>query len=72
MPGDLKECRQHALKCMLEAKAAKTPETREHFAKLARSWIKLAEELERTQALLAEVEEVTEPDEVFEPMKRTG
>jgi len=42
MPGDPKECRKHALNWMLEAKAAKTPETREHFAKLARSWIKLA------------------------------
>jgi hypothetical protein len=72
MPGDPKECRQHALNCMLEAKAAKTPETREHFAKLARSWIKLAEELERTQALLAEVDEVYEPEDDFEPMERAG
>jgi hypothetical protein len=72
MPGDPKECRQHALNCMLEAKAARTPQARDGFANMARSWIKLAEELERTQALLAEVEELTEPDEVFEPMKRTG
>ena len=72
MPGDPKECRQRALKCMLEAKAAKTPETREHFAKLARSWIKLAEELERMQALLAEVDEFYEPEDDFELMERVG
>ena len=68
MPGDTKECRQHALNCMLEAKAARTPQARDNFAKLARSWIKLAEELERTQALLAEVNEL---DEEFEPIERT-
>ena len=72
MPGDPKECRKHALNCMLEAKAAKTPETREHFAKLARSWIKLAEELERMQALLAEVDEFYDPEDDFELMKRVG
>ena len=72
MPGDPKDCRKHALNCMLEAKAAKTPETREHFAKLARSWIKLAEELERMQALLAEVDDFYEPEDDFEPMKRVG
>ena len=72
MPGDPKDCRKHALNCMLEAKAAKTPETREHFAKLARSWIKLAEELERMQALLAEVDEFYEPEDDFELMERVG
>jgi hypothetical protein len=70
MPGDPKECRQHALNCVLEAKAARTTQARDSFAKLARSWIKLAEELERTQALLAEVDEYYDPDEGFE--RRTG
>jgi hypothetical protein len=62
MPGDAKQCRQRALNCMLEAKAARTPQARENFANLARSWIKLAEEFELTQALLAEVE-LKEPEE---------
>jgi len=72
MPNDPRECRRHALNCMLEAKAAKTLEARENFAKMARSWIELAEEIERTQALLAEVDALAEPDEKFEPMKRVG
>jgi hypothetical protein len=61
MPGDPKECRQRALNCMFEVKVARTPQERESFATLARSWIKLAEELEWTQALLAKVDEFDEP-----------
>jgi hypothetical protein len=72
MPGDPKECRQHALNCVHLAKSARTPEQRDHFAKLARTWIKLAEELERTQSLLAEVDELAEPEEDFEPTERAG
>ena len=72
MPNDLKECRRRALNCVLEAKVAKTLEESESFAKLARSWIELAEEIERTHALLAEVDALAEPDEKFEPMERAG
>ena len=36
---------------------AQAPEQRDHFAKLARTWIKLAEELEQAEALLAVIEE---------------
>jgi hypothetical protein len=72
MPNDLKECRRRALNCVLEAKVAKTLEESESFAKLARSWIELAEEIERTQALLSEVDAFAESDEKFEPMKRAG
>ena len=57
MPGDPKECRQHALNCVHLAKGASTPELRDHFAKLARTWIKLAEELEQAEALLAVIEQ---------------
>ena len=66
MPGDPKECRQHALNCVHLAKGASTPELRDHFAKLARMCIKLAAELERTEALLAEVDELAESEEDFE------
>jgi hypothetical protein len=65
MPGDPKECRQHALNCAQLAKGASTAEQRDHFAKLARTWIKLAEELEQTEAFLAAIE-----DE--EPTKKAG
>ena len=54
MPGDPKECRQHALNCVQLATSASTPEQRDHFAKLARTWIKLGEELEHMQTLLEE------------------
>jgi hypothetical protein len=62
MPGDPRECRQHALNCMLMAKGAQTPEARDHFAKLARSWIRLAEDLEQNQAFLAALDDEAEPE----------
>jgi hypothetical protein len=65
MPGDPKECRQHALNCVHLAKGASTPALRDHFAKLARTWIKLADELEQTEAFLAAFED-------DEPTKQTG
>ena len=65
MPGDPKECRQHALNCVHLAKGASTPALRDHFAKLARTWIKLADELEQTEAFLAAIED-------DEPTKQTG
>ena len=43
MPGDPKECRQHALNCVQLAKTAELPEARDSFAHLARTWIRLAE-----------------------------
>ena len=43
MPGDPKECRQHALNCVQLAKTAESPEARDRFAHLARTWIRLAE-----------------------------
>ncbi len=65
MPGDPKECRQHALNCVHLAKDATTPELRDHFAKLARTWIKLADELEQSEAFLAAIED-------DEPTRQTG
>ena len=52
MPGDPKECRQHALNCVRLAQTAVTPQSREHFANLAQTWVRLAEDLERAQAFL--------------------
>ena len=65
MPGDPKECRQHALNCVHLTKSASTQELRNHFAKLARTWIKLADELEQTNAFRAAIEN-------DKPTKQTG
>ena len=46
MPGSPEECRQHALECVRLAQTSISPQRREYFAKLARTWIGLAEELE--------------------------
>jgi hypothetical protein len=54
MPGDPKECRQHALTCAVLAQSSPSPMAREAFGRLAHTWLKLATELERTQALLDE------------------
>ena len=66
MPGDPKECRQHALNCVQLAKTAASPQAREEFANLARIWIRLANDLERTSAFLDVLEDETEPG------RRTG
>jgi len=66
MPGDPKECRQHALNCVRFAQTATTPQAREHFANLARTWIGLADDLERSQAFLDAL------DHDAEPKRRTG
>jgi hypothetical protein len=46
MPGSPEECRQDALECVRLAQTSISPQRREYFAKLARTWIGLAEELE--------------------------
>jgi hypothetical protein len=48
------------------AKGASTPEMREHFEKLARTWIKLADELKQSAEYLAELQDETGP------IKRAG
>jgi hypothetical protein len=66
MPGNPEECRQHALACVRLAQTSATPQARDHFAKLARTWIRLAEELEKAQVFLNDA-----VDEI-EPTQRTG
>ena len=60
MPGDPKECRQHALACVRLAQTSASPQTREQFANLARTWIRLADDLERTLAILHAKDDDTE------------
>ena len=54
MPGDAKECREHALECMELARTARTPEHKQLLTNLAQSWLNVAAEIERTKALLNE------------------
>ena len=66
MPGDPKECRRHALACVRLAQTSPFQQTRDHYANLARTWIRLADEIESTEALL------TALDDEIEPIKRAG
>jgi hypothetical protein len=54
MPGDPKECREHARECLRIATAATKEQTREVFETLASTWLRLATDLERGKALLVE------------------
>jgi hypothetical protein len=51
MPSDPKECRQRALRCTELAEKATNPELNAVLKSLAERWLKLAVDLERTQAL---------------------
>jgi hypothetical protein len=66
MPGDPKKCRQHALTCVRLAQTSASPQAKEQFANLARTWIRLADDLERSLAL------IDSRDEDSEPQRRTG
>jgi hypothetical protein len=63
MPGDPKECRQHAERCAELARRATTPESRDSFLSL--TWIRLAMELDQARALIKATQEV----ERQEPLK---
>ena len=52
MPGDPKECREHAKNCLRMAKEAQTE--RETFEQLAQRWLALAADLEAAAALINE------------------
>src|SRR5262245_43112901 len=58
MPGDPKECRRHALNCMLLAKQASTEESQQTFLSLSQSWTRLATELEDAEAFLKDISEI--------------
>ena len=52
MPGDPRECREHARHCAEIAASASTPLVRENFLALAETWSRLARDLETSKALL--------------------
>ena len=66
MPGDPKECRRHALTCVRLAQTSPYPQARQQFADLARTWIRLADDLDQSQAFLDALDDDTEP------IRRTG
>jgi hypothetical protein len=49
MPGDPTTCREHARRCAELAALVATPEEREHFLALERTWIRFAAELESAE-----------------------
>jgi hypothetical protein len=54
MPGDPKECRDHAKTCLRLAAETRKPEAREVFESLARTWLRLACDRESSTLLLKE------------------
>jgi len=54
MPGDPRECREHAKHCLMLAAEAHTVVAKERFESLANTWLRLASDLEHTRTLLLE------------------
>jgi ribosomal protein S7 len=52
MPYSSQECRRQALACVRLAQASASAKEREMFARLAKTWLSLAEDLEATDAKL--------------------
>ena len=52
MPGDPKECREHAKNCRAMADAAVSPMAKARFEELAQTWTRLANDLEHAKALV--------------------
>jgi hypothetical protein len=52
MLADPRGYRRNALSCMQLSETARSHETRDHFARLARTWLRLAGDQETSQALI--------------------
>ena len=52
MFGNPQECREHAKECLKQARSASNLALMTRFESLAHSWLRLAEDLERAEALL--------------------
>ena len=52
MPGNPKECREHARCCLEHAAAGTSPLVRDNFLSLAQTWSRLARELEASKRFL--------------------
>jgi len=56
MSGDPRECREHARQCFESARSAPTLVIMARFEGLAHSWLRLAKDLERAEALAGAIE----------------
>jgi len=67
MPGDPKECRLNAARCLALARRSRRPEAQEAFRAMALTWKQLAAETEADDALLRVISEMQfgEPFEVL-------
>jgi hypothetical protein len=63
MPGDPKECRQHAERCAELARLATTIEDRNKFLSLQMTWVRLALELDQAGALIKAMQELEEEEQ---------
>ena len=59
--GDPQACRERAAYCAKRAATCASPQAREKFASLARTWLHLAIQLEEQWALLDEYDDYREP-----------
>ena len=62
MHSDPRACREHARRCAELAALVATPEEREHFLSLERTWIRLAAELENVEAFLNTMDEIDQKE----------
>jgi hypothetical protein len=54
MPGDPKVCKEHAVRCWTLAAGTTNPVLQESLEDLARSWMRLASDLQFTRKLMEE------------------
>ena len=54
MPGDPKECREHAKRCLQLADETTNPTLKDSLIEISTHWLRLAADLDRTWLLLAE------------------
>jgi len=52
MSGDPKEYRQNAWRCVELANSSRSPDLKQTFLNLSKTWVKLAVEIERSRALI--------------------
>ena len=58
MPGNPRQCRLNAARCLALAKRARKPETRQLFTEMAETWKKLAAETECDKPLIQAISEI--------------
>jgi len=61
MSFDPKLCRRHSVTCAELARDARTPEMKQTLSDLAKSWAKMAIEIERNLGLMDEIEQNLAP-----------